>query len=245
MVSLLLFALGSTDHNPGTKRPCPAINVPGRTFPVVKRYLNKIVELELSQYTKKELDFLVDDERARNSTKKYLEAELTFASDREGSDAKQNGIDTEDWKQEAESGLAAPIPESAADSIVPHRLIAFTIAHICKTSSTGAILVFLPGIRDLEEVDDLLRNERPLALPFDHRSAFRIIKLHSTLRQNQNDAFMAVPNGCRKILLSTNIAETSITIPEVRFGMCLSFVKLHPHSAPAVFELLIRGMNRG
>lgn len=41
--------------------------------------------------------------------------------------------------------------------------------------------------------------------------------LHSSLPAGQTDVFNPVPDGCRKIILATNIAETSITIPDVQF----------------------------
>lgn len=55
---------------------------------------------------------------------------------------------------------------------------------------------------------------------------YRIIALHSVLTsQDQNQAFDIPPQGCRKIVIATNIAETGITIPDVVFVIDTGKVK--------------------
>lgn len=105
-------------------------------------------------------------------------------------------------------------PSSEGGSLVPFSLVALTIAHIVKTTSTGAVLAFLPGFSEIRDVMDELRKGL-LNINFGDPSKYRIILLHSHLSAGQEEAFEPVPEGCRKIILSTNIAETSITIPDV------------------------------
>jgi len=78
--------------------------------------------------------------------------------------------------------------------------------------SNGAILVFLPG---KTEIEALARALYPDELVGD-RNICNILKLHSNVtKQEQQSVFIPAPVGKVKVVLATNIAETSITIPDV------------------------------
>ncbi|KAK3183357.1 hypothetical protein Dsin_030643 [Dipteronia sinensis] len=91
-------------------------------------------------------------------------------------------------------------------------LIEQLLRRICIDSEDGAILVFLPGWEDINKM-----RERLHANPFlKDTSKFIIISLHSMVPAvEQKKIFKRAPPGCRKIILSTNIAETAITIDDV------------------------------
>jgi len=79
-------------------------------------------------------------------------------------------------------------------------------------TSNGSVLVFLPGIGEIRSLMDRLSANRRLG----NKSRFSLIPLHSKLSSaDQRKAFIPVKAGCRKIILSTNIAETSVTIQDV------------------------------
>ena len=71
------------------------------------------------------------------------------------------------------------------------------------------------GWEELSQLEDWLTNpEYPDSLG-DHA---RVILLHSHLSiAKQTKVFENAPDGQRKIILSTNIAETSVTIPDVKY----------------------------
>ncbi|MCF7855174.1 MAG: ATP-dependent helicase HrpB [Candidatus Pacebacteria bacterium] len=74
----------------------------------------------------------------------------------------------------------------------------------------GSVLVFLPGGRDIRRVHRLLKEAR---LP----SSVRMIPLHGDLPQKvQQEAIMPAPRGVRKVVLATDIAESSLTIEGIR-----------------------------
>ncbi|KAH9624022.1 hypothetical protein KSS87_008615 [Heliosperma pusillum] len=96
--------------------------------------------------------------------------------------------------------------------IVDVVLIEKLLKKICMESQEGAILVFLPGWEDINKT-----RERLLADAFFKNSSnFLILTLHSMIPPvDQKKVFKRPPPGCRKIILSTNIAETAITIDDV------------------------------
>ncbi|XP_061481562.1 putative ATP-dependent RNA helicase DHX57 [Rhineura floridana] len=78
----------------------------------------------------------------------------------------------------------------------------------------GAVLIFLPG---LEEIKTLYKQLQSNAL-FNNRHSKRCVvyPLHSSLScEEQQSVFLKPPVGVTKIIISTNIAETSITIDDV------------------------------
>ena len=85
--------------------------------------------------------------------------------------------------------------------------------------STGSVLIFLPGLGEIKSMTERLEANRRLG----DKQRFEIIPMHSTLSsRDQKRAFVPAKVGCRKIILSTNIAETSVTIPDVVCGKILS-----------------------
>lgn len=66
-----------------------------------------------------------------------------------------------------------------------------------------------------------------LGFDFSAVGQFKILKLHSTLPESHAEPFESVPLGCRRIILATSVAETSITIPDVKFVVDTGKVRQH------------------
>lgn len=114
---------------------------------------------------------------------------------------------------------------------INYDLIANLVHHIDQElgNQPGGILIFLPGTLEISRTLDALRNIPDLhALP-----------LHaSLLPAEQKRVFPPAPSGKRKVIASTNVAETSITIEDIvavidtgkvketRFDPVTSMVKL-------------------
>jgi HrpA-like RNA helicase len=81
-----------------------------------------------------------------------------------------------------------------------------------ELAAAGAVLVFLSGIDDITEVHTQL-----MADPhFSQEAKFNVLVLHSMLSSlEQTKVFARPPAGVRKIILCTNIAESSVTIDDV------------------------------
>jgi len=71
--------------------------------------------------------------------------------------------------------------------------------------SNGDILVFLPGMREILKTSEVLSEEYG-----------QIFILHSEIDKSQQEK-ITYPSSYRKIILSTNIAESSITIPGIKY----------------------------
>ena len=69
--------------------------------------------------------------------------------------------------------------------------------------SQGSILIFLPGFGEIKALMERLEGDRF----FRDKRRFDLVPLHSTLSsKDQRCAFLPSKPGCRKIILSTNIA---------------------------------------
>ena len=91
-------------------------------------------------------------------------------------------------------------------------LVEYVLDHD-KTS--GAVLVFLPGYDEIIQASDAL-NTRPSIIDLKANNKGSIICLHSKLQPpTLQQAYDRSPPGHRKIILATDIAETSVTIDDV------------------------------
>jgi HrpA-like RNA helicase len=115
------------------------------------------------------------------------------------------------------NNLATQLRMDPVEGQVPVELAATVIAHIARTTENGAILLFLPGLKDIGLAAKVLQNQRILNVDFNDKDKFKIFMLHSSTSEGHGDVFKPVPRGCRKIILATNVAETSITIPDIQY----------------------------
>ncbi|KAI3374318.1 hypothetical protein L3Q82_006157 [Scortum barcoo] len=110
-------------------------------------------------------------------------------------------------KRRVETGKEGRRQEVAPDL----DLVADVIEHIDRHGEPGAVLCFLPGWQDIKAIQEKLE-ERP---HFSSGSQM-ILPLHSSLSvQDQQAVFQRPQVGQRKIVLTTNIAETSVTIDDI------------------------------
>lgn len=82
----------------------------------------------------------------------------------------------------------------------------------------GSVLIFLPGLYEISEMDSKLR-------PLVHSHKLQIRPLHSTITSEEQVLVFDRPTAeMRKVILSTNIAESSITVPDIRYviDFCLT-----------------------
>ncbi|KAI8810129.1 P-loop containing nucleoside triphosphate hydrolase protein [Cladochytrium replicatum] len=94
----------------------------------------------------------------------------------------------------------------------PFRRIMERIDFKIPMTERGDLLIFLSGMNEITALEDELRAYA------QETKRWIILKLHSTLSVSEQDkVFDIAPSGVRKCILSTNIAETSVTIDGIRF----------------------------
>ncbi|XP_067170576.1 probable ATP-dependent RNA helicase DHX34 isoform X1 [Apteryx mantelli] len=102
----------------------------------------------------------------------------------------------------------------------PYLRVLQAIDHKYPPEERGDLLVFLSGVA---EIGAVLEAAQTYAT---HTQRWIVLPLHSTLSVTEQDkVFDVPPPGVRKCILSTNIAETSVTIDGVRFVLDSGKVK--------------------
>jgi ATP-dependent RNA helicase TDRD9 len=83
----------------------------------------------------------------------------------------------------------------------------------------GSVLIFVPGMHDIQTLNDLITKEFPAEYKID------VIPLHSEIPLLQQQRVFLKPQAChRKVIISTSIAESSITVSDIKYviDFCLT-----------------------
>uniref|UniRef100_A0A8B9QDA1 RNA helicase n=1 Tax=Apteryx owenii TaxID=8824 RepID=A0A8B9QDA1_APTOW len=181
---------------------CPIIEVFGRTFPVQEYFLEDCIQM--TQFIPPSKD------------KKKKEKDEEGGED---DDANCNLICSDEYGPETKHSMA-----QLNEKETPFELIEALLMYIETLNVPGAVLVFLPGWNLIYTMQKHLEMN-----PHFGGHQYRILPLHSQIpREEQRRVFDPVPPGITKVILSTNIAETSITINDVVYVIdsCKQKVKL-------------------
>jgi ATP-dependent RNA helicase DDX35 len=109
----------------------------------------------------------------------------------------------------------------------------------------GDILVFLPGLEEINRairmlqmaIDDQIHND--LSRTSSELHNLYCLALHSSLSHTQQlQIFQKTPAGKRKVVVATNIAETSLTIANLRFVVDSCLVRLPFHDVRSGLTIL-------
>lgn len=114
----------------------------------------------------------------------------------------------------------------------------------CKEPMPGDILVFLTGQETIQSLQKLIE-EYAVNLTADYPKLL-VLPLFAALPQHaQQRIFQSAPPNTRKVILSTNIAETSVTVPGVRFVVDTGKAKIKQfRNRLALDSLLIKPISR-
>nr|XP_033772059.1 ATP-dependent RNA helicase A isoform X2 [Geotrypetes seraphini] len=168
---------------------CPIIEIYGRTFPVKEYFLEDCIQMT---------QFIPPP---RDRKKKDRDEDAV-----DEDDTNCNLMCSDEYGPETKRSMA-----QLNEKETPLELIEALLKYIESLNVTGAVLVFLPGWNLIYTMQKYLEMNPHFG---NHR--YRILPLHSQIpREEQRKVFDPVPDGVIKVILSTNIAETSITINDV------------------------------
>ncbi|EMS57677.1 Putative pre-mRNA-splicing factor ATP-dependent RNA helicase DHX16 [Triticum urartu] len=113
-----------------------------------------------------------------------------------------------------------------------------TILQIHVTQPPGDILVFLTGQEEIETVDEILKHKtRGLGTKIPE---LNICPIYANLpTELQAKIFETTPEGSRKVVLATNIAETSLTIDGIKYVIDPGFCKIKSYNPRTGMESLL------
>jgi ATP-dependent RNA helicase DHX29 len=112
-------------------------------------------------------------------------------------------------------------------------LVEHVVLHIHETHEPGAILVFVPGMGEIDNLSRRLMSQRCL-------QGHVVVPLHSSISpKDQKNAFKLHGAGVRKIVISTNIAETSVTIEDIVYVIDTGKHKERRHDASRSMSMLV------
>ncbi|KRX08535.1 P-loop containing nucleoside triphosphate hydrolase [Pseudocohnilembus persalinus] len=120
-------------------------------------------------------------------------------------------LSNESWDNQQEASVFEGTYETCLNIVrgILKRNMSFMLPDFPK-NKLGSILIFLPGIREIQKMSSLIKERLSL-----FSSQLLIIELHGSLASSQhNQQLMQEFKNQTKIIIATNIAESSITIPD-------------------------------
>lgn len=185
----------------------PMVHIPGFTYPVRSHFLENILEMtgyRLTPYNQ------IDDYGLEKLWKMNKQAPRKRKS--QIASAVEDALraaDFEDYSPLTRESLSCWNPDCIGFNLIEHLL-----DYICQMERPGAVLVFMTGWDDISALKEKLQGHRIIGDP----NQVLLLTCHGSMASSeQNLIFNKAEDGVRKIVLATNIAETSITIDDVVF----------------------------
>ncbi|KAJ9565366.1 hypothetical protein OSB04_001332 [Centaurea solstitialis] len=109
--------------------------------------------------------------------------------------------------------------------------------HVTQPPGDGDILIFLTGQEEIETAEEVLKHRtRGLGSKI---AELIICQIYANLpTELQGKVFEPTPEGARKVVLATNIAETSLTIDGIKYVIDPGFVKMTSYNPRTGMESL-------
>ncbi|KAG7032056.1 DExH-box ATP-dependent RNA helicase DExH5, mitochondrial, partial [Cucurbita argyrosperma subsp. argyrosperma] len=183
------------------------IYIPGFTHPVKTHFLEDILEMtgyRLTPYN--QIDDYGPEKTWKMSKQAPRKRKTQIASTVQ--DALM-AADFNEYSLQTQESLSCWNPDCLG-----FNLIEFLLVSICESEMPGAILVFMTGWDDISSLKEKLQSHPLLGDP----TRVMLLACHGSMASSEQRLIFTEPDkGVRKVVLATNIAETSITINDVVF----------------------------
>ena len=184
----------------------PVIEVSGRTFPVEIRYRPLAADTPTS-YSSSSSSPAAQPAQSSPTMASEIEEEST------GSGVEQLVLEDPDDPLALEG-------YGAGQDIDVETAICHAVDELC-TEGPGDILVFLPGERDIRDTEQALRDHLGTRAPKDisrskNPADIEILPLFARLSSAEQHRIFE-EHSHRRVVLATNVAETSLTVPGIRY----------------------------
>ncbi|CAH0561131.1 unnamed protein product [Brassicogethes aeneus] len=199
----------------------PVIDIPGRTFPVEQYFLEDILEAT---------DYVLEDgsqySRKIRKDQDYIDAlmasnEINFANAMPKDNIRDESLSIaqtmaryQNFSTKTCKNLFLMDVEKINNELIESVLL-WIVSGDHDYPRTGSILIFLPGIAEITSLHEQLETHPVFGFK---AGKFVLLPLHSSLTSEEQSAIFRKPkNNQRKIVISTNLAETSVTIDDCVF----------------------------
>ncbi|XP_014441642.1 probable ATP-dependent RNA helicase DHX35 [Tupaia chinensis] len=129
--------------------------------------------------------------------------------------------------------LQSPVPDYIKSTVD-------TVVKIHQTEGDGDILAFLTGQEEVESVVAMLIEQARALARTGMKRHLRVLPMYAGLPSfEQMKVFKRVSRSVRKVIVATNVAETSITISGIVYVIDCGFVKLRAYNPRTAIECLV------
>jgi len=190
-------------------RNTPRMHIPGRTFPVEDFTLEDVLSLTGYIPPKNKKVRRKGGYSATKHSSPWNDSEKS--DDEEAEDEEEPQMEADQLPKKTHDIPIDQLIERMDESDLDYELVAELVsALVCvkHASDDGSILIFMSGAPEISRAIDAIK------LRTRHQSVL-VYPLHGGLQsKEQQQVFTRAPRGITKIIVSTNVAETSITIPD-------------------------------
>jgi ATP-dependent helicase HrpA len=136
------------------------------------------------------------------------------------------------------SGRSYPVeiryrpPQQNAEGELPDvaHAVGTALDELAAGGLRGDVLVFLPGEREIRDTAEVLRKHHPRGI--------EVLPLYSRLSAAEQDRVFKPASGVRRVVLATNVAETSLTVPNIGYVIDAGLARVNRYSLRQKVEQL-------